>query len=120
MMTPQLADWLEGAKDASDQARRVVDPKRRVQAARRAANLWDRTARTLLARKDPNWTPEIAVYLRLAAAEWTAANNRDHALEDIALAASLDKSLGPPRIVYSAKLRAWGIPWTPSSPPVGG
>jgi hypothetical protein len=107
VITPQFADWLEGAKDASDRARRETDARRRVSSARRAANLWERVAQHLLARKESDSWPDVAVFLRCAAAEWVVANNSRRADTARANAARLDATLGTPRLVYRADPRPW-------------
>jgi hypothetical protein len=116
MMTPQIADWIEGAKVASNRARRATDSRRRALIARRAANLWERAACHLLARKEADCLPDAAAVLRRAATEWLVAGNQAHAAEALAHAARLDASLGPPRLIYHADPRPWTAGMTTCGP----
>ena len=99
MPTPQFADWLEGARDASDRAVREPDPRWRVVLARRAANGWERAA-SLLERRGRDWWPDAAALLRRAAADWECAGNPAYAAEARARAARLNALVGPGRRIY--------------------
>ena len=88
MPTPQVADWVEVARDASDRAAREPDARRRVVLARRAANGWERAA-SLLERRGRDWWPDAAALLRRAAADWESAGNSAYAAEARARARSM-------------------------------
>ena len=102
MPTPQFADWLEGARDASDRAAREPDVRLRVVLARRAANGWERAANVLLERRGRDWWPNAAALFRRAAADWEVAGNRAYATEARARAARLDAMVGPGRLIHTA------------------
>jgi hypothetical protein len=108
--TPQFADWLEGARDASDRAAREADGPRRVVLARRAANGWERAANVLLERRGRDWWPDAATLLRRAAADWEIAGNPGYAAEARARAARLDAMVGPGRLIHAADPRPWTDP----------
>ena len=116
MPTPQVADWLEGARDASDRAAREPDARRRVVLARRAANGWERAANVLLEHRGRDWWPDAAALLRRAAADWETAGSQPYATEARARAARLDALVGPGRRVHAADPRSWHDP----EPPVAG
>jgi len=108
--TPQFADWLEAAKDASDRAAHELDARRRVVLARRAANFWECATRSLEARRGTDWWPDAAALLRRAADDWETAENPAHAAEARAHAARLDAAAGPGRLVYRGDPRPWTDP----------
>ena len=116
MPTPQVADWVEIARDASDRAAREPDARRRVVLARRAANGWERAANVLLERRGRDWWPDAAALLRRAAADWEVAGNPAYATEARARAARLDAMVGPGRRIHTADPR----PWRDPEPPVAG
>ena len=116
MPTPQVADWVEVARDASDRAAREPDARWRVVLAQRAANGWERAANVLLERRGRDWWPDAAALLRRAAADWESAGNPAYAAEARARAARLDALVGPGRRIHAADPRSWRDP----DPPVAG
>ena len=117
MPTPQFADWLEGARDASDRAAREPDARRRVVLARRAANGWERAANVLLERRGRDWWPDAAALLRRAAADWEVAGNPRVRNRGPRTCRATGRDGGPGRRIPAADPRPWPTRRVRDGPP---